>query len=671
MLRTAVILLLLVLVPSRVCAEARIALLIGNQAYTPKVGGLRNPHEDVALVGAALKQLGFQVTTLKDAGYRDLDVAIKRFIADVRSKGRGAISFFYYSGHGAANPDTQINYLIPVDVADPNDGNLWYQSFQQNELIDRLSKQAPNATHYVVFDACRNELNLSGPAAKAISAEKGFLPVPQTPGLLIAYATAQGKTASDIGDGGGPYAKALASEILKPGVEAVTMFRNVQIRVKEDIGQDPWLSFPALPSVYLAGRTTDPATASSQSAGAAETVRICREVEAMTSLSMLAVLEHQHAGTPAADCISARIGELRAKAAVDKAAEEAERKRAAAEAERQRLALLDKQEEARQAAEAEAQRICVNVGGILNLEVLGTLASLHKGSPAAVCIADRIALLRKQEVTAPKCRFVEALVGNEQSCLKPKDVFRDCPDCPEMVVVPAGSFTMGSPSNEPERSNNETQVRVSIVAPFAVGRYAVTFDEWDACVADGGCNGHKPSDQGWGRGKHPVINVNWNDAKRYTTWLSRKTDKPYRLLSEAEREYITRAATKTPFSWGSSITPKQANYDGSAEPYKGGGSNGEYRKRTVSVDSFEPNAWGLYNVHGNVWEWTEDCWNELNDGNPGNGRARTAGDCASRVIRGGSWFSAPQNLRSANRARFIADVRLNHQGFRVARTLTP
>jgi formylglycine-generating enzyme required for sulfatase activity len=672
MLRAAIILLFLMLLPSRVCAEARIALLIGNQVYTPKVGVLRNPHEDVALVGTALKQLGFQVTILKDAGYRDLDVAIKRFIADVRSKGRGAISFFYYSGHGAANPDTQINYLIPVDVADPNDGNLWYQSFQQNELIDRLSKQAPNATHYVVFDACRNELNLSGPAAKAIGAEKGFVPVPQTPGLLIAYATAQGKTASDIGDGGGPYAKALAAEILKPGIEAVTMFRSVQIRVKEDIGQDPWLSFPALPPVYLAGRTTEPATAPAptQPTGAAEVVRVCREVEAMTSLSMLSVLERQHAGTPAADCISARIGELRAKAAADKAAEEAERKRAAAEVERQRLALLDKQEEAHKAAEAEAQRICVNVGGILNLEVLGALANRHKGSPAAVCIADRIALLRKQEVTAPssptKCRFVEVLVGNEQRCLKPQDSFRDCPNCPEMVVVPAGHFTMGSPANEPSRGKDEAQVRVSIAAPFAVGRFAVTFDEWEACVADGGCV--TVSDDGWGRGKRPVINVFFYQATAYAQWVARKTGKTYRLLSEAEREYVTRAGTTTPFWWGSSITLKQANYDGSAEPYKGGGSKGEFRKRTVPVDSFEPNPWGLYNVHGNVWEWTEDCWNDSNIGNPGDGRARTTGDCNSRVLRGGSWYNTPISLRSA----FRSNSQINGSvGFRLARTLSP
>jgi hypothetical protein len=153
MWRAAAVVLLIALWPSHVRAEARIALLIGNQVYTPMVGLLKNPHEDVALVGAALKQLGFEVTTLKDADYRAMNIAIKRFVTDVRSKGKGTISFFYYSGHGAANPDTQINYLIPVDVADPNDGHLWYQSFQQNDLIDKLSKQAPNTQHRLLSSA--------------------------------------------------------------------------------------------------------------------------------------------------------------------------------------------------------------------------------------------------------------------------------------------------------------------------------------------------------------------------------------------------------------------------------------------------------------------------------------------------------------------------------------
>jgi formylglycine-generating enzyme required for sulfatase activity/lysophospholipase L1-like esterase len=269
-----------------------------------------------------------------------------------------------------------------------------------------------------------------------------------------------------------------------------------------------------------------------------------------------------------------------------------------------------------------------------------------------------------------RCESTEAPVDNEMRCLKPKDSFKDCPDCPEMVVVPAGSFTVGSPHREPERSNDEAQVRVSIAEPFAVGKYALTFDEWDACLADGGCNGYKPNDQGWGRGKQPVINVNWDDAKAYTVWLSRKTGKTYRLLSEAEREYATRAGTTTPFWWGSSINPKQANYDGNYT-YDGSGSKSGYRRRTVSVDSFEPNPWGLYNVHGNVWEWAEDCWNESNSGNPGDGSARTTGDCARRVVHGGSWFDDPKHLRSAGRTGRTSGFQGVNQGFRLARTLDP
>jgi formylglycine-generating enzyme required for sulfatase activity len=223
----------------------------------------------------------------------------------------------------------------------------------------------------------------------------------------------------------------------------------------------------------------------------------------------------------------------------------------------------------------------------------------------------RRALMR---ILMPTRCGVEVTVGqNELRCLRPgagkTEYFKDCPTCPEMVIVPAGNFTMCSFAGEP----SEVEVRVSIAAPFAVGRFAVTFDEWDACVADGDCNGYRPTDAEWGRGKHPVINVSWDDAKAYTGWLSHKTGKDYRLLSEAEREYVTRAGRTTPFWWGSSITPKQANYDGNDDPFKGGG---DYRGRTVPVDSLEPNPWGLYNVHGNVWEWTEDCWNERSAGGP-------------------------------------------------------
>jgi formylglycine-generating enzyme required for sulfatase activity len=259
----------------------------------------------------------------------------------------------------------------------------------------------------------------------------------------------------------------------------------------------------------------------------------------------------------------------------------------------------------------------------------------------------------------------------EDNCLKAgagkSQWFKDCVMCPEMVVVPAGNFMMGSPASEPARTILEDQVRVSIAAPFAVGRVAVTFDEWDACAADGGCNRYKPGNTGSGRGKNPVINVSWDDAKAYVEWLSRKTGKIYRLLSEAEREYVTRAGTTTPFWWGSSITPKQANYDGNYT--YGGGPKGESRLHTVRVDSFEPNPWGPYNIHGNVWEWVEDCWNDSNRGQPGDGQVRMTGECNKRVLRGGSWNSSPQYLRSTYRGAYPIGTRITSFGFRVARTL--
>ena len=180
-------------------------------------------------------------------------------------------------------------------------------------MIDKLSKQAPNATHYVVFDACRNELNLSGPAAKAIGAEKGFVPVPQTPGLLIAYATAQGKTATDLGANGGPCARALAEELVRPGIEAVTIFRNVQLKVKQSIGQDPWLSFPSLLEVYFLGRSAQPNGTSpvTVSPSQAEVAQFCHSVATNPSIAVVQALLETYRGTPMASCAQARLDELK------------------------------------------------------------------------------------------------------------------------------------------------------------------------------------------------------------------------------------------------------------------------------------------------------------------------------------------------------------------------
>ncbi|MCY4443056.1 MAG: SUMF1/EgtB/PvdO family nonheme iron enzyme [Deltaproteobacteria bacterium] len=250
-------------------------------------------------------------------------------------------------------------------------------------------------------------------------------------------------------------------------------------------------------------------------------------------------------------------------------------------------------------------------------------------------------------------------------------VFSDCPECPEMVVVPGGSYKMGSPGDEAERSSAEgPQHRVTMPRPIAVGKYEVTFAEWDECVAGGGCNGYRPGDAGWGRGRRPVINVSWEDAKSYVEWLSQKTGKGYRLLSESEWEYMARAGTVEPFHLGGTISTDQANYDG--DYTYGTGRKGVDRGKTVSVGSFPANGFGLHDVHGNVWEWVEDCWHGNYDGAPADGSAWTSGgDCGSRVLRGGSWVNDPRNLRSANRNWFTAGNWSDSIGFRIARTLTP
>ena len=267
-------------------------------------------------------------------------------------------------------------------------------------------------------------------------------------------------------------------------------------------------------------------------------------------------------------------------------------------------------------------------------------------------------------------RAAAPLSANEEGALKPKDTFQECVNCPAMVVIPPGTFTMGSPESEPERLDSEgPQHDVTIARSFAVGKFTVTFDEWDACVADGGCNGYRPYDFGWGRGRRPVINVSWNEAQAYAAWLSRKTGKDYRLLSESEWEYAARAGTTTPFYWGSTITPDQANYDGT-EPYNGG-PTGVYRQKTVPVGSFQANPFGLYNMAGNVWQWVEDCWHENYNGAPRDVSAWTTGDCSRRVLRGGSWFNNPGDLRAANRYRSNPVGRHHDVGLRLARTLNP
>src|SRR5262252_6820489 len=231
----------------------------------------------------------------------------------------------------------------------------------------------------------------------------------------------------------------------------------------------------------------------------------------------------------------------------------------------------------------------------------------------------------------------------------PRQEFRECSRCPRMVVVPAGEFMIGSPETEKDREKNEgPQHKVTIAKPFAVSKFEVAFDEWDACAAFAGCR--PASDNGWGRGNQPVIDVSWDDARAYTNWLSKLTGKPYQLLTEAEWEYAARAGSATAYSWGDDIGKGNANCNGCGSKWD--------NQQTAPVGSFAANAFGLHDMHGNVWEWVEDCYAPY-------GAKPT---CKSHVIRGGSWGYVPRFLRSAVR-QGITDFRSAIIGFRVARAI--
>ena len=253
--------------------------------------------------------------------------------------------------------------------------------------------------------------------------------------------------------------------------------------------------------------------------------------------------------------------------------------------------------------------------------------------------------------TSPDAKMFDGAPGPE---------FRDCQECPEMITVPPARYRVG-----PELYGNRPISEVVFAKPFAVGKYEVTFDEWDACVEDGGCKGYRPKDGGWGRGRQPVINVDWHQAKSYVEWLSAKTGGTYRLLSEAEWEYVARAGSCTTFWWGAETGTGNANCKDCGSAWDG--------KSPAPVGQFKPNAFGLYDTAGNVSEWVEDC---NHSGRPPKDGSALTGDmvskpksCSQRQLRGGSWKQRSNEVQPESRELGSPIYPNKFTGFRVAKTL--
>lgn len=335
------------------------------------------------------------------------------------------------------------------------------------------------------------------------------------------------------------------------------------------------------------------------------------------------------------------------------AAAQAEREKAF---DREKSALLKADAALKEAQQAllKKQRGQIIIRGLLSVVILGLIGWINQDVVKQTLnwhLKMRPLMAQNFQPFVKTRAFTDALM--------PSQSFQDCAkDCPEMIIVPAGDFTMGSPKTEPDRGDDEGPQRlVSFKDRFAISKYPVTIEEWNTCVAVGGCP--EVSDGGFTEARRPVVNVNWDEAQIYLSWLSLMTGKPYRLPSEAEWEYAARSSTQTMYTWGDVIGDKNANCIGCGSRWD--------NKSPSPVDAFAANAFGLHDVHGNVWQWVSDCYHETYVGAPTDGSAwMDACPQSRRSVRGGAWDSYAKSLRAANRDRISTGNRLNDLGFRVA-----
>jgi formylglycine-generating enzyme required for sulfatase activity len=605
-------LLALVAGPMAAMAEKRHAFVVGINTYDklPAHYQLNKAVGDARAMGDALTSLGFAVTPLYDVKRGELVERWSQFLEQV---GPGDSVAVVFSGHGIELEGA--NYLLPRDVPRVRTGResqLRNESLSFGQMMTDLRERRP-AFAFVVLDACRDNPFEEG--GKTVGGKRGLGQVEPLEGTFVMFSAGAGQTALDrLGDSDtaatSVFTRTLVPLMRKPGLSLLEMADSVGEQVRDLAGTIGHRQTPAFYSRVIGGRRVclagcevaavvnpdqRPAPAGPS---AVETVQVCREVEQVTSLRTLEALERRYAGTPIADCISARMGELKA-----------------------------------------AQS-----------------AALTKPAPTPA--------------PAPEPTPARPAVS---SAFKPGETFRDCPTCPEMVVIPAGSFMMGSSDYVAGLSNAGPMRTVTIAQPFAVGKFEVTVTEWETCVAGGGCESIKRSNsistgtlRDEGKGRQPIIIHNWDQGHKYVTWLAKKTGQPYRLLTEAEWEYAARAGTRTPFHTGPSITTKQANFGGE---YYGSRAKEGGQAMTTKVGSFRPNAFGLHDMHGNVSEFVADCyWQSYEDAPTDGSSMRDYPDCA-RVIRGGSWSSGLNAIESDTRD---ADKRLElpeDLGFRVARSV--
>lgn len=625
-------------------AEKRVALVIGNDRYA-SVTPLRKAVNDARAVAAVLKEIGFDVISGENLSRRELNRKLGEFDQAI---GPGDTALFYFAGHGVALEGS--NYLLSTDMEPLQPGGentVKDEGYSVSGLIDRIARRGAGV-QIVVLDACRDNPFAAG-GRRAVGLDRGLGRVDTPSGTFVLMAAGAGQSALDRlsdsdADPNSVFTRQLIPLLRTPGLSHIEIAKRLQTGVRtlaSTVGhsQQP-AYYDEVPGTIVINRAVGAPT------------------PAPATLDPEAAMRSDFA-----------IAQQTNSRAVWQAFIDRYKSGFLVEAARERLAALS--------APAPAVTTTPVVKAPGKIEVSGLPPTTRPDGGTCDGVAQTVSL---------GSRAPSVLTSSEERCLTAKDEFKECSDCPTMTVVPAGEFKMGSPQNETERGSDEGPQRtVRIRQPYAVAKFTTTVEQFAAFVkATGFSTGSKCAvvegekivektgftwqNPGYlQNGNHPVVCISWSDAQAYVGWLNRETGKRYRLLTEAEWEYAARAGSLTPFWWGSSISTDQANYYGNGT--YGKGKKGEYRAQTVSVDSFAANPFGLYQMHGNVLQWVEDCYYSSYNDAPNDGSAKIANGCKARVLRGGSWFNNPRGLRAANRSWTDPNVRKNFYGFRVARTL--
>jgi formylglycine-generating enzyme required for sulfatase activity len=637
--------------------QRRIALVMGNGAYQ-NVKPLKNPPNDATLLAVTLKSLGFEVTIGTDKSQREMKQLIREF--GQRLRGGGGVGLFYFAGHGVQARGH--NYLIPVDAEIQTEADLEDVALDVNYVLNMMD-DAQNALNIAILDACRNN-----PFARSFrSAQEGLAQVKAPTGTLIAYATAPDSVAADGGGTNSPYAEELTKQIQVSGVLVETMFRRVaeEVSLRSGGRQEPWYSANVKGDFYFSG---SPKSSLSNTPVKVDAIAVEREYwetirNSNDTQDYKDYLQSYPNGTYVAIARS-KIKQLERSSRSRLLAGSPPLSSQPANTSRSKVSRARVRANKTHAPSTVSLWIVSkppNCRLYVDDKALGDTGAAGEVELRLTPGTHRVRLSREGFVSieadvevgsTPEAQEVEFTLTSAKTSVAAPKSFRNHQGI-EMVYIPPGSFMMGGNNHTFEEPVHEVKINQS----FYMGKYEVTQAQWQAVMGK--------NDSYFKGDNLPVETVSWDDAIAFVARLNAQNDGYfYRLPTEAEWEYACRAGTTTAFAFGDSISSDQSNFDGSDPEYVSG--KGVSRKKTVSVGSFQANAFGLHDMHGNVWEWCQDWYHDDYNGAPSDGSAwLMGGEQKYRVARGGSWLIKASISRSAIRYWASPDYRDMNMGFRI------